>query len=381
MSKLDRFVSVTYNRSISSFSDVDYDTVVILSSTKVGEDGRVDDKTRSSKPAIFTTASSFPETLGDIGNIGRRCLEHGRRVAFWDEQLKNMYCYLFAEKINLPNVEIELPEEDDGDDDEGGDDITPTSGKKEVEFVKWKRSEGYDQFMLVFPSHLYSTEDPKEDSKKYHQSWFTGDSAGTIFDPTMGSRIVICGNLENELVVSNNVFIAAFVAGIIAGGYRNFTTHLRQIVSVTEDRQLQNPDSNPSQSYYIGSVKLAGNSFIEGSMTRGVVNSEGNTVSRKFIDRQVLEDRLRSRIQEECLRVMTHGNGVPFTESGANLIAGAGGIALAEAAGLNIIDDFDTEVNYGLVTDQHIEARQYKTLVYRFRFAGSIEFVEVVLEV
>jgi len=370
MSKLDRFVNVKYMRNISNFSDVDYDTVVVISNTIVGEgnvvfkpDGGGD---RPSKPAIFTAASSFPETLGDLRNIGRRCLEHGRRVMFWDRQLKDMYCYLFADYV--------VPESD--------------------EEWKWETvKEGFDQFMLVFPTNLYFVATGKENetipNNKYTQSQFIG--ADITYNPSVGSRIVVCGSKSGEAAVensvnSNNLFIAASVAGVIAGGYRNFTTHLRQIISVTEDRQENNPDSNPEQCKYIGSVKLAGNSFIEGSMTRGAdsVESGGDTTTtsnRKFIDRQVLEDRLRSRIQEECLRVMTHGNGVAFTESGANLIAGAGGIALAEAAGLNIIDDFETEVNYDKVTAQDIEDRHYKTLVYRFRFAGSIEFVEVLLEV
>jgi hypothetical protein len=320
-----------------------------------------------------------------------------------------MYCYLFAEYVVPAPV------------------TTPP--------WKWEtKKEGFDQFMLVFPTNLYFVPTGKAGevvpTGKYIQSQFTGTDIA--YNPAVGSRIVVCGSESGEntpnppiertpkpsvanpdsptdeetkalekweeveamwirweaivaSVDNNNLFIASSVAGVVAGGYRNFTTHLRQIMTATEDRQDNNPELNPEQSKYIGSVRLAGNSFIEGSMTRGADfierNGDISTTDRKFIDRQVLEDRLRSRIQEECLRVMTHGNGVPFTESGASLIAGAGEIALSEAAGLNIIDDFETEVNYGDVTRDDIEKRHYKTLVYRFRFAGSIEFVQVTLEV
>jgi hypothetical protein len=78
---------------------------------------------------------------------------------------------------------------------------------------------------------------------------------------------------------------------------------------------------------------------------------------------------------------MTYGDGIPFTQQGANMIAAAGAVALSEAVGLKIIDDFETFVNYDKVTTQDIEERKYDKLVYRFRFSGSIEFVEVVLEV
>lgn len=378
MSKLDKFVNVLYQRKISQFSDIDYDTVVVISNTKVGEDGKIGDNTDSTVPMIYSSASSFPETLGaTVKTIGKRVLDHGKRVCFWNKQLKNKYCYLFMDYVSDVGTEV----------DENGD-----------ETGNWdKTGEGNDKFMLVFPSHLYDVTNTV--ANKYKQNVFTG----AAYDPTVGSRIVVCGkrsesddNIPNvpedsELTkekkwVLNNTFIAASVSGVIAGGYRNFTTHLRQIISAEEDRQLSNP-SSPTQSLYIGNVVLAGNSFLEGSVTRGAVaaatteNPSPVPTNRKYIDRQVLEDRLQSRLQEECLKVMTYGDGIPFTQQGANMIAAAGAVALSEAAGLKIIDDFETSVNYDLVTDADIEARKYDKLVYKFRFSGSIEYVEVVLEV
>jgi hypothetical protein len=259
MSKLDAFVKVKYQRKLSQFSDIDYDTVVVLSSNKVGVDGKIDENTLSTTPLIFSTASGFPETLStNIKNIGKCCLEHGKRVCFWDQQLENKYCYLFAEYLSS--------------------------------ITTWdKTGEGNDKFMLVFPSHLY--DDTNAISDKYQEKMFTGTTEDS-YDSTVGSRIVVCGSERKS--IGNNLLIAASVAGVIAGGYRNFTTHLRQIIQAKEDRQLANPSVNLEQSKYIGCVILAGNAFIEGSMTYGV-KSAGNDdkpINRKYIDRQVLEDRL-----------------------------------------------------------------------------------------
>ena len=292
MSKLDAFVKVKYQRKLSQFSDIDFDTVVVISETIVGEDGKIGGKTTSKAPLPFSSASSFPETLSaDIRNIGKRVLNHGKRVCFWNKQLKNKFCYLFVDYIENVGTEIDKDGKETGN---------------------WDKGEGNDKFMLVFPAHLYGK------TGKYQEEIFAG--SGTSFDTTIGRRIVVCGSRdekddnippapENPILskekiwVSNNTFIAASVAGVIAGGYRNFTTHLRQIINVSEDRQRANPSINPKQSSYIGSVVLAGNSFIEGSMTYGVKNPDDpdTQISREYIDRQVLEDRLQSRLQEECL--------------------------------------------------------------------------------
>ncbi|MDR0304380.1 MAG: hypothetical protein LBH98_06395 [Chitinispirillales bacterium] len=58
MSKLDRFVNVKYNQRLSNFSDIDYDTVVIISNTIVGKGNAVfgpkSTETKPTEPTVFT---------------------------------------------------------------------------------------------------------------------------------------------------------------------------------------------------------------------------------------------------------------------------------------------------------------------------------------
>lgn len=455
MSKLDKFVNVRYERKISSFSDIDFDTVVVLSTTVIGS---------PNTPDLMVSPSAFPKTMPYVlADVGKRALEHGKRVCFTNKFIENKYVYLLA--------------------DNDSDLI--------AKLINFPVGDRYDKFIFVTTEEIWNNKFEFADCE-------TG-----LFEnySDYGKRIVLAKNVE----------IAASVAGVIAGGYRNFTTHLRQIMSTLELRQRNNPSSNPVQDRSLGSVKLAGNYFIEGSMTAGsyrmsikydqkedpisiqlllnelsgrtleydILPEESNGVlthrtivmnemfdfnyallnaleanenydetiegsekyvrkyntidemlidlltetsgkyfkiksilqkslsksdeeseegyksrlkeyednvqqyydDRVFVDRTVLEDRLQLRLQEECMRALTYKDGVPFTETGVNIVAASGAIALTEAVGLNIIDDYETDTNYDQVTNENIEKRVYNKLVYRFRFAGSIEYVEVVLEV
>ncbi|MDR0303974.1 MAG: hypothetical protein LBH98_04270 [Chitinispirillales bacterium] len=354
--KLDEFVQVEYKRSINNFADAVFDTVAIYGGDGIWRgDENPNNSTGSPKePLVITSVSqalSLNITKPTIDIISRVLQYAPKCVLLGDNPsnttgASNYYLNLIISDNVVP-TNFKMSEADE----EGNFNYNF--------FVISKKKDGVDTTITKWEKFSNSQLLPGEGLSHlavayYKEEW----GADKEYD---------------------EAFIAASVAGVIAGNVlKGFTTYLRPIRSLPLGELRQNGNAMGNQDYAIGAVRLGKNYFVEGSKT---VKVEGTDVKPdEYIDRVVLADQLQARLQEAILRVLA-ANTVPYTAEGAEMLFSAGMACLSNYVSTNVITDLEGESGYENVTTEDIESRIYGHLVYRFRFAGAIEAVKIVLEV